>query len=445
MSYFSIAIPTYEMHGKGVSFLEHSFYKLNQQSFKDFEVVISDHSKSDDIKNLCHSWNDRLNIRYIKNPDNIGSSSANLNNALRNCNGKWIKILFQDDYLFDYDSLSNIYNYINVNPDIKWIATACEHSIDGYTTYRPFYPRWNNMLYLGNNTISSPSVITIKNENIKFFNNNLIWLMDVEFYKRMYDSYGEPGYINEISVVNRTWNNSITNTVSEEVKRKEFLIVKDLHDLDLSNVTLVLVSSINIKRCLEALYYSSRNIKFGSIKLITDSNFIIDGIEVVNIPKISNIDEYSKFIVYELHKYIDTEFALIIQDDGFVVNYEKWDNKFFNYDYIGAPWGLPNDNFSFRDPFGNLIRVGNGGFSLRSKKLLELPSKLNLEWKSYYGFYNEDGFFTCHNRHIFQEYGCVYADIDVAKYFSHESNIPEIQNIEPFGFHGKWSKYYNLI
>ena len=54
---------------------------------------------------------------------------------------------------------------------------------------------------------------------------------------------------------------------------------------------------------------------------------------------------------------------LIIQHDGFILNHKAWDNEFLNYDYIGAPvyW------------MGNkLIEVGNGGFSLRSKKLLKI-------------------------------------------------------------------------
>lgn len=216
--------------------------------------------------------------------------------------------------------------------------------------------------------------------------------------------------------------------------------------VNLENVTLVLVSSVNIERCIRALRYSSQEIKFNSVKLLTHVDLEISDIQVIKIDKLSSIDEYSKFIVYDLHKYVDTEFVLIIQDDGFVVNPQKWTDDFLKYDYIGAPWPYPNDNFSFRDPFNNIIRVGNGGFSLRSKKLLSLPTILNLEWRPYFGFYNEDGFFVCHNRHHFENEGCVFAPIEVAKYFSHEAEIPETINIEPFGFHGKWLfKYLNLI
>ena len=159
----------------------------------------------------------------------------------------------------------------------------------------------------------------------------------------------------------------------------------------------------------------------------------------------SNIDEYSYNMIYKLSDYIDTDHALIIQSDGFIINKNSWMEEFYNYDYIGAPFPLPNDNFSYRDKMGNIFRVGNGGFSFRSKKLIDLANKLNLEWKPFHGFYNEDGFICAMNRHIYEENGCVFAPLEIAKYFSHESNIPEIIGIEPFGFHGKYSKYINLI
>ena len=190
--------------------------------------------------------------------------------------------------------------------------------------------------------------------------------------------------------------------------------------------------------------FSMKDIKFGAAKILTSETIEDDKVEIIKINHLDYIG-YNRFVVYDLWKYIDTDYALLIQDDGFVINPSSWRIEFLEYDYIGAPWSLPSDNFSFRDPFGNIIRVGNGGFSLRSKKILKAPSDLNLDWKSYYGYYNEDGFITCHNRHLLVKHGCSYAPIEVAKYFSHEAEIEETINIEPFGFHGKWSKYNSLI
>lgn len=226
--FFSIAIPTYEMHGKGAEFLEHSFKILKTQTFQDFEVVISDHSKNDDIENLCNKWKNDLNIKYYRNYEKIGNSSANLNNAISKCFGEWIKIIFQDDYLFDDKSL--IYHKILIEQHNvqDWIASACESSNDGINVYRPYYPRWNNQLVYGVNTISSPSVICFKNrfdENLKF-DERLIWLMDVEFYHRMEKKYGQPTYLNNITVVNRTWGKQLSHTLSQEIKNNEHKLIE---------------------------------------------------------------------------------------------------------------------------------------------------------------------------------------------------------------------------
>lgn len=205
--------------------------------------------------------------------------------------------------------------------------------------------------------------------------------------------------------------------------------------VNLDNVTLVSVSSVRHADTIEALRKSKQGLNFASVKFMTDADIICDDIEIVKIDRLNSIDDYSKFMIYDLDHHIDTEFALVVQYDGYVLNPELWTDEFLKYDYIGAPFPLPSDNFSYRDSRGNLVRVGNGGFSLRSKKLISIPNKLNLPWKSYFGYYNEDGFIVCHNRHIYEDAGCVFAPIDIAARFSHENTIDENRGIRPFGFH----------
>lgn len=208
--------------------------------------------------------------------------------------------------------------------------------------------------------------------------------------------------------------------------------------LDLSNVTLIAMTSVKIPQTIKALQYSSRGIKFGAIKIISDikPDNIPDDIIHEYTEKMSNIDDWNYSIIYKLGKHIETEFAMLIHDDGFIINPKSWRSEFLEYDYIGAPWPLPMDDFSYRDINGEIIRVGNS-VSLRSKKLIDLPVKLNLEWKPFHGYYNEDGFICVNYRHIYKEHGMKFADIYVAKYFSHETQLPETIGIEPFAFHGR--------
>ena len=88
--------------------------------------------------------------------------------------------------------------------------------------------------------------------------------------------------------------------------------------------------------------------------------------------------------------------------------------------------------------------MGNGGFTLRSKKLLSLAKELDLEWKQYYGFYHEDGFICCHNRGVYESNGCNFAPIEVAAQFSHENMVTENYGYIPFGFHGSKNYYYQI-
>ena len=206
--------------------------------------------------------------------------------------------------------------------------------------------------------------------------------------------------------------------------------------LKLPNVTLIALTSVRIPETIKALEYSSKHIEFGAVKLASDinPNELPEFITHEYTEKSSNIDEWNYNIIYNLPKHVTTDFCILIHDNGFVVNPDSWKDEFLNYDYIGAPWPVPNDNFSYRDINGNLIRQGNS-VSLRSKKLLDVPNKLNLEWKPFHGYTNEDGYICVNYRHKYLEEGCKFADIDVAKYFSHESMIPEIVGIKPFAFH----------
>jgi glycosyltransferase involved in cell wall biosynthesis len=216
----SICIPTYEMKGKGVEYLEYSFNILYSQTYTDFEIIISDHSTSNEIRDLCDAWSEILNITYIKNEVNKGSSSSNINNALVHAKGDYIKVLFQDDFLYDENSLQNQIDCLK-NKNSKWLVAACCH-YNEIELYNPFYPKYHDEIQYGRNTISSPSVLMFANENIILFDEKLIWLMDVDYYKRLYNKWGLPVICNDICIVNREHTNQISNTLATtEIKEAE--------------------------------------------------------------------------------------------------------------------------------------------------------------------------------------------------------------------------------
>lgn len=223
----SVVIPCYEMNDMGHIFLAQSLDKLVAQEFKDFEVIISDNSNNSLIENLCKEYSNKLDIKYFKN--SIRGSSANTNNGIRHAKGELIKFLFQDDFLLNEYSLKII--DVNFKPEDNWLITACETSFDGVTLIRPFYPMYNDAIHLGNNTISSPSVLTIRNKEPLMFDEKSMWLMDVDYYKRLYDKYGEPKIIDTIAVVNRIGSHQVSNSqITDNIIKFEYEYMKKKHN-----------------------------------------------------------------------------------------------------------------------------------------------------------------------------------------------------------------------
>lgn len=216
--------------------------------------------------------------------------------------------------------------------------------------------------------------------------------------------------------------------------------------LALPDVTLASVTGVNLKNTLYALWRSKLNIDFFETILITDKDFSspIKGIKVVKTKGFSldSIDAYSEYCIYKLHENIRSKFVLLVQADGYVIHHNLWNSKFYDFDYIGAPWRLTPD--AYIDPFGNQQRVGNGGFSFRSQKLLKTPLTSKVEWNVNEGeFYkhmnirsqSEDGIICIHNRHIYESAGNLFAPLEIALGFSCEQKVPEYTGKLTFGFH----------
>ena len=189
--------------------------------------------------------------------------------------------------------------------------------------------------------------------------------------------------------------------------------------IKLPDVTLICLTNQKFDEHKKAIDKSCEGIDFGGVKLIWDE-------------KITNINKWNYEIIYSLYKYIDTSHVLLIHADGYVTNPNLWNPDWLEFDYIGAPWLLPGDDYSYRSEDGEIQRVGNG-VSLRSKKLMELIA--TRPWKEYYGNTNEDGFICCHNRKWLESQGCKFAPLEVAKHFSKEHEIPENKGLLTFAFH----------
>jgi hypothetical protein len=219
-----------------------------------------------------------------------------------------------------------------------------------------------------------------------------------------------------------------------------------MEKLNLTNITLLALGSTQAWENLMALKYSTKGINFGAVKFISHERpeNLPEGIQYEKFHDFENISykEFSYYCIYKLVEHVDTEYMLMIHPDGFVINPDSWTDEFLEWDYLGAPWPIRPD--AYIDPFGNHQRVGNGGFTLRNRKILEIPQIEEIPFEvnqgTFYkhmnvGAYNEDGNICVHNRHLFEKHGARFAPLELAVRFSQELPVPEAEGIKPFGFH----------
>jgi glycosyltransferase involved in cell wall biosynthesis len=197
----SIACPVYDMPN-GDFFMKRLIKSLEQQTFTDFELVITQE----------------------------GKMAENTNAAIKKSRGELIKILYMDDYLAHPDALKNIVD----NFAGRWLVTGCNHD-NGIEIFNPHIPYWNPEMVKGANTIGSPSVLTIKNEDPLLFDETMTWLLDCHYYNQMYQKYGVPIFLNSIDVTIGLGPHQMTNILTEEEKERERNYLANIYDKNFFN------------------------------------------------------------------------------------------------------------------------------------------------------------------------------------------------------------------
>jgi len=193
-------------------------------------------------------------------------------------------------------------------------------------------------------------------------------------------------------------------------------------------VRIVAVACTKVPETIDAMQRCMKLMEFNGAALFTHEDVQADGIEIVKIPQL-DYKGYNEFVAMRLGDFVDTDYFLLVQNDGYITDVTQWDDRFLTYDYIGAPWP-PKTHYSA----GKEIRVGNGGFSLRSRRLMRAPRKLGLTFSDMgTGFWHEDGFLCVHNRQLMEDYGIKFAPVDIAAKFSTELKVPE--TTQSFGKH----------
>lgn len=199
--------------------------------------------------------------------------------------------------------------------------------------------------------------------------------------------------------------------------------------LQLPQITLIVADGVNAERAKKVIDHCKTLCDFGAIKLCT--HLPVDSEHRVEIMPLKSLIAYSIWCLTEMHKHIETQACLVVQRDGWILNPLSWNNDWLNYDYIG-PLFVQHDD------------VGSGGFSMRSKRIMEAAAKRIGDWdgteahaqllqttkaRSY-----EDGVLAMTMRY---EGNWNYAPKEEAGKFAQGGNPnPAYYHAYPWGFHG---------
>lgn len=186
--------------------------------------------------------------------------------------------------------------------------------------------------------------------------------------------------------------------------------------IDLREVSLACVETRRAPLAIHALQRCLRQASFKECLLLSPHASVLPApMKHVEIPDIASVAEYSHFMIKRLGEYFSGSHALIVQWDGFVTDARQWDPRFLEYDYIGAPWKDGS--------------VGNGGFSLRSRRLADALRIMQTPET------HPEDHCICdrYGAELQTRFGIRFAPLDLARRFAWEASDPEHST---FGLHG---------
>lgn len=192
----SVCVPTHDIPERE-AFMKRIEVSLGNQTFQDFELVVTDE----------------------------GKMAANTNAAIKKAKGDIIKLLYMDDFLYSPDALKNIADEFQGG----WLASGCVHTEDGESFYNAHFPTYNQDMATGNNTIGSPSVVAFENDSPLLFDESLSFMLDCELYVRLYERYGAPTLLPTLDVAIGIGAHQTTNLMSDEEKFREQAYVAEKH------------------------------------------------------------------------------------------------------------------------------------------------------------------------------------------------------------------------
>jgi glycosyltransferase involved in cell wall biosynthesis len=181
----SICIPAY----KRIADLEKLLDSIGRQTFKNFEVIVTDDSQEDTVKNFCDNFPHEFKLVYYKNAVALGTPE-NWNEGIRKATGLWVKLMHDDDYFATDNSLALFVAAIQNNPGAQVFYSAFVFEDVANNTKKVIKCSWYDRFFLSlspyhmlkRNYFGNPSCILVKKEVPYLYDNRFKYIVDFAYY-----------------------------------------------------------------------------------------------------------------------------------------------------------------------------------------------------------------------------------------------------------------------
>ena len=247
-------------------FLEACIESVLNQTFTDFELIISDNNSTDNTAEIVQKYLQDERVIYHKNAINVGVA-GNWNTCLKLAKGEYLKFLCADDK-FDKFLLEKFISITEKHPDVALVT--CFKEAFGDTTGLITMPlkNWHSGQEIINYTLNTygwlgePSVVMIKRKNLHLggFREDVIWLIDWEMWLRQLTA-GNCYIIPEPLVWIRIHHSQVTTNVMKNFINyfEEYHFYKaiqngDGYTINTSGIDMEKAVKMRAAKCAKAMY-----------------------------------------------------------------------------------------------------------------------------------------------------------------------------------------------
>ena len=224
----SICIPAYKRPDCLIRLLN----SIHEQTYKQYEIIITDDSPGDQIRQVLEPFTD-LPIQYYSNKPALGSP-GNWNYAMSKANGEWIHLLHADDW---YASPTSLQHFVNVitegNSDFIFCASKEINLATNSIKNMELTEKKRELLdgspinLLFDNVIGHPSTVIHKKDTSIQYDTAFKWVVDIDFYIRYLQHHGGYSYIHA-PMINISMD---TEQVSESSYKNPFVEIPEYLNL----------------------------------------------------------------------------------------------------------------------------------------------------------------------------------------------------------------------